>query len=203
MEGFLEKIRIISPESNISYLIIGSLISVLLCLLIEHGFPRLFKKIILSVKNKFFSNEQILGDFYGYYLNKDNHKSETVLMESIWKISADFKKNNYIITIYQDNGQKKKKESYKGKMWVQGDHYLLIFNCKEYEETIFERRIKVTKANKYPVVGISLAINPFGKIRSNVSVLSKKRLSLNDFYKIVNEYKVSLEKETLNLKVEK
>jgi hypothetical protein len=89
-------------------------------------------------------------------------------------------------------------------MWVQDNHYLLRFDAQGYKETIFERRIQVTKANESPIVGISLAIVTDGrKIRANVSVLSRNKLSLDDFRSIVKSVGIIFEKETYNLKLER
>jgi hypothetical protein len=196
----MNSIEIAIKNVDMISLIIGSIITIILTLLIQYLFPQLFRKIILLLKNKYFSHEQILGGFYGYYLHKDNKNSEIILKESHWKISADFQKEHYFVTIYDDDS-KGKKVLYKGKMWIQGNHYLLQFNSLEYKETIFERKIIPTKANEYPIVGIGLAITPQGKARSCVSMLSKKKLSLNDFYRIAKEHEILFEKETFNLKI--
>jgi hypothetical protein len=200
--GKMDEINQFLYNINITSLIIGGIISFIITLIGQYFVPKLFSKIFLSLKNKYFSHEQIIGEFYGYYLHKDTKESETILRESNWKISADFKKENYIVTIYRNDDSKKRKIVYKGNMWVQGDHYLLQLDSHEYEETIFERKIKGTKTNEYPIIGIGLAINSQRKIRANISALSKKRLSLNDFNKIVKEHKVILEKETYNLKID-
>ena len=193
-------------ELDILSLIVGSVISIVLTLFITNILPKIIKIIVLSFRNKYFSHEQILGNYYGYYLHKDNNKSEPILRESNWMISADYKKENYIVNIYHDNEKNKKKYiSYKGRMWTQGDHYLLQFDSQDYKETIFERRIQITKAKdyEYPIVGISLAVTTIGKrVRANFSVLSRKKLSLDDFRNIIKEHKVVLEKETYNLKIE-
>jgi len=186
-------------DLNILSLIIGCIFT----LFFQYIIVQFFKKIMLSLKNKYFSREQILGEYYGYYLHKDAPKTDHILRESIWEISADFKKGHYNVVLYRCMNNKKS-ISYTGKMWTQNNHYLLQFDSKEYNETVFERKLIVTKANDHPIIGIGIAAVTQGyKIRANISILSKKRLSLSDFRKIVEEYKVKYERETYNLKIER
>lgn len=200
----MDKISGLIQDINIRAEIVVGIISIVLTLFVQHIIPRFFSGIILLLKNKYFSHESIIGDFYGYYLHKGIQKPEVILRESNWKISSDFKKGHFIVTIYHNEDLGKKRIiDYKGKMWVQGDHYLLQFDSQRYPETIFERRIQVTKTDDAPIVGISLAITTTArKIRANVSVLSKNKLAMEDFHRIVKAHKIILEKETYNLKVQ-
>jgi hypothetical protein len=177
-----------------------------------------FGFLLLSIKRLIFPNEQIVGKYYGYYLHKDSRDASVDLKESTWDISPDLKKNNYNIKIYHEiinknklltciNNKKykmktKKRMSYRGKMWKEDNHLLLSLKGQTYTETIFERRLQGTKVDGYPIIGISLAINPKKKIRANVSVLSKKRLTQEDVIKYIKEYKGIAEASTYNLKVE-
>ena len=90
-------------------------------------------------------------------------------------------------------------------MWKQDNHYLLQFDSLGYSETVFERRLKITKAEgQNPIIGISLAVVTQGnKIRANISILSREKLSLDDFHKIVRENKVVFERDTYNLRIER
>lgn len=186
---------------DIKTILISVILTFVLTFIFRDVMLKLLREIGLCLKNKFFSNEQILGKYFGYYLHKDTPGAKLVLRESNWKISADYKKGHYIITIYK-NSPNKKIISYKGKMWAQGNHYLLQFDSKTYEETVFERRIQVTKCDEYPIVGIGLAVTTQGKkIRANISVLSKRKLSLEDFQNIVKDYNFSFEEDAYNLKI--
>jgi hypothetical protein len=189
-------------EAKIPVLIVSGVISIILTLFLQRLIPYLIKKTGLALKNRFFSHEQILGNYYGYYLHKDTQNSKPVLRESKWEISADYQKEHYIIKIYHEK-YNKKSISYKGKMWSQDGHYLLQLDSQEYTETIFERKIHVTKADETPIIGISLAVvTQRKKIRANISILSKKKLSLDEFHKIVKENNVRWEDETYNLRIE-
>jgi hypothetical protein len=222
MKNFIDKF----PE-----MIIAGVISFLIALILGEYIRNFFKWIYSVIRRKIVKDELLIGMYFGYYLNK-NTSSYLQLKESIWDILPDIKKENYIIKIYKiDNNKKVRRKQekldiitnttnldkdnrkrilstkllkckYKGKMWKEGSHLLFSFAGTKHTETIFERRQDDTKPDENSIVGISLAINSRGNIRSNVSILSRKKLNQTEVCNEIKRY-CSLERDTYNLKINK
>lgn len=222
MKDFYEKF----PE-----MIIAGVISFVIALILGEYIRDFFKWLFSVAKRKIVKDELLIGMYFGYYLNK-NSPSNLQLRESIWDILPDIKKGNYIIKIYKidveknvrkktekiniingivkfDKNNRKKILStnllrckYKGKMWKEKGHLLFSFAGTKHTETIFERRQEGTKPDENPIIGISLAINSNENIRSNVSILSRKKLNREEVHNLIRN-SCSIERDTYNLKINK
>jgi hypothetical protein len=220
MKDFIDKF----PE-----MIIAGVISFVIALIFGEYIRKFFKWICFVIRRKIVKDELLIGMYFGYYLNK-NSNSNLQLKESIWDILPDIKKGKYIIKIYKiDNDKQVRKQQeklsfikgvtkfdknnrkkilstkllkckYKGKMWKEKGHLLFSFAGTKHTETIFERRQEGTKPDENPIIGISLAINSNENIRSNVSILSRKKLNQTEVCTEIRNF-CSIERDTYNLKI--
>jgi len=178
---------------------VGVLVGTFLSVVLTSLFKKLGKSIVLLCRQRSKRKDKIIGIYYGYYLSKNDDKSEVEVRKSFWTILPSIKKDTYKIITQNSN----KELRYTGEMRLEHGHYIIKLQGEQPQlETIYERRLIVKNPELEPIVGLSLAINSAFKIRVNFSILSKEEISIQKFRKIIDENRVFFDDQVCNLIVD-